>query len=286
MDQPQVTAPAANPDNTPTSSYNFLGDIIENYLTEYWIGKKPINAGDPILWVYLGDGITNITPKYTDKKKTAAYYNGGGNETTTVTGVTASYDITGDRSYHNPAQDILANMKLATGTRRELWFRKNEYTQNADASLTLIKSEFGLATFSDIDDGGGAADDNGQFKVTSTYKATPKVIGENAYDLLNQIILQTPSQNAGILNVNVKQPVDDKTYKMFAPTNVIADTGAGDPNNSKPADIATARELAGESVINVTDDSNNEANDEDKKITAPSNTKVTATSDGAIITAE
>ena len=60
---------------TPTADQNdrnVQGSIQENYLDEYWVGKTA--ADKTINWLYLGDGITTVTPKYTDKKKSAAYY--------------------------------------------------------------------------------------------------------------------------------------------------------------------------------------------------------------------
>lgn len=224
---------------TPVSNRNFTGDILNNYFYEYWIGKVT-DPKTPILWHYLGDGISNITPKYTDKKKNNAYYNGGGSEKPTVTGLTASYDISGDRSFHNPAQDLIAGMKYSTGNRRQLWFRKNEYTQNSDGSLSLIGSEFGVATFTDIDDGGGAADDNGGFKATATYNAAPTVIKESDKSTLNQILLQTPCQNASITHVPLRQPQVDGTVKTYN-AEQLASNAYGDMDNSRPANLEEAQ---------------------------------------------
>lgn len=224
---------------TPVSNRNFTGDILNNYFYEYWIGKVT-DPKIPILWHYLGDGISNITPKYTDKKKNNAYYNGGGSEKPTVTGLTASYDISGDRSFHNPAQDLIAGMKYSTGNRRQLWFRKNEYTQNSDGSLSLIGSEFGVATFTDIDDGGGAADDNGGFKATATYNAAPTVIKESDKSTLNQILLQTPCQNASITHVPLRQPQVDGTVKTYN-AEKLASNAYGDMDNSRPANLEEAQ---------------------------------------------
>lgn len=229
---------------TPTSNYNFTGSIVENYLSESWIAQLT-DAGVAPKWLYLGDGITAITPKYTDKKKTAAYYNGGGSEKPTVTGVTASYDVTGDRSYHNPAQDLIANAKFKTGNRRQFLFRHNEYSQNPDGSLTLTKSETGIAAFTDIDDGGGNADDNGGFKVTIQYIATPNVVGEKQADALNAILMQTPCQNASILHVDLKQPMADGTVKKYS-ADALSDLTQGNIANSRPASLDEARDIAQE----------------------------------------
>ncbi|GKT04521.1 phage tail tube protein [Furfurilactobacillus entadae] len=180
---------------------NVLGSIQENYLDEYWVGKK--DSTGKIIWLYLADGITNVTPKYTDKKKTAAYYNGGGQERNTITGVTSSYDISGDRSIGNPAQDDIASMKQKTGSARERMFRKCQYLQNDDGSLTLHTVETGMGTFSDIDDGGGAADDNGGFKTTLSYNASPATIGPDATADLVSVLADTPCQNVDIMGVTL-----------------------------------------------------------------------------------
>ncbi|MGV0167175.1 phage tail tube protein [Furfurilactobacillus sp. WILCCON 0119] len=186
-----------------TQTLNVHGSIQENYLDEYFEGKVD-NDSKVKDWMYVAEGITNVTPKYTDKKKTAAYYNGGGQENTTVTGVTSSYDITGDRSIGNPAQDDIAAMKQKTGSARERMFRKCQYLQNDDGSLTLHSVETGMVTFSDIDDGGGAADDNGGFKTTVSYKSSPATIGPDEADKLAAVLLETPCQNKDILGVELK----------------------------------------------------------------------------------
>lgn len=196
-----VTTPTTDPNDR-----NVQGSIQENYLDEYWVGKTA--ADKTITWLYLGDGITTVTPKYTDKKKSAAYYNGGGQERQTVTGVTSSYDISGDRSIGNPAQDDIADMKQKTGGLRERMFRKVQWVQEEDGSLTPNAIESGMGTFSDIDDGGGAADDNGSFKVTMTYNATPTVIKASNPTDMQTALKDTPCQNAIILGVKANTPTD------------------------------------------------------------------------------
>lgn len=254
---------------SPTANVDYTGDIQEGYLNEHWIGL-PTKEG--IKWLYLGDGITTITPKYTDKTKTAAYYNGGGAETKTTTGVTASYDISGDRSNGNPTQDLIANRKFMTGSRRQLWFRKNIFVQNEDGTLTLTKSEYGKANFSDIDDGGGTADDNGGFKVTSQYLSTPTIITSNNPQQLDNILHQTPSQNATILGVNVEQPQADGSVTIYKP-NVEGDEDTIDIASSKPATLDEARTQAGSYVAPKVDDTT--------VPDAPEDVKASPTADGA-----
>ncbi|MDY1544192.1 phage tail tube protein [Lactiplantibacillus pentosus] len=194
-----ATTPTADPNDR-----NVQGSIQENYLDEYWVGKTA--ADKTINWLYLGDGITTVTPKYTDKKKSAAYYNGGGQERQTVTGVTSSYDISGDRSIGNPAQDDIADMKQKTGGLRERMFRKVQWLQEDDGSLTPNMIETGMGTFTDIDDGGGAADDNGSFKTTMTYNAAPGLLAKTQAADMKAALADTPCQNALILHVKANLP--------------------------------------------------------------------------------
>ncbi|MBU7474877.1 phage tail tube protein [Lactiplantibacillus pentosus] len=194
-----TTTPTADPNDR-----NVQGSIQENYLDEYWVGKTA--ADKTINWLYLGDGITTVTPKYNDKKKSAAYYNGGGQERQTVTGVTSSYDISGDRSIGNPAQDDIAGMKQKTGSQRERMFRKVQWLQEDDGSLTPNMIETGMGTFTDIDDGGGAADDNGSFKTTMTYNAAPGSIAKTQAADMKAALADTPCQNALILHVKANLP--------------------------------------------------------------------------------
>ncbi|MBQ0838013.1 hypothetical protein KBP51_16560 [Lactiplantibacillus pentosus] len=194
-----ATTPTADPNDR-----NVQGSIQENYLDEYWVGKTA--ADKTINWLYLGDGITTVTPKYTDKKKSAAYYNGGGQERQTVTGVTSSYDISGDRSIGNPAQDDIAGMKQKTGSQRERMFRKVQWLQEDDGSLTPNMIETGMGTFTDIDDGGGAADDNGSFKTTMTYNAAPGLLAKTQAADMKAALADTPCQNALILHVKANLP--------------------------------------------------------------------------------
>lgn len=178
------------------------GDILNNYLNEHWMAKP--NASGDLEWCYLGNGITQVDFKPTDKKKTAAYYDGGGSEGTTVTGVTFSLDVTGDRSIGNTAQDLIADMDNKTGKARIVNFRRIEYILNDDGKLQATRVYDGEATVSDIQAGGGAADDNGGFKCTITYNSMPKVIkaSEDAA-ALDALQTDNPSQNKEILNVDL-----------------------------------------------------------------------------------
>jgi len=192
---------------TDPNNKDVQGSIQENYLDEYWVGKT--GADKTITWLYLANGITTFTPKYTDKKKTAAYYDGGGQEHTTVTGVTSTYDISGDRSIGNPAQDDIADMKQKTGSQRERMFRKVQWLLQDDGSLTPNAIESGMGTFTDIDDGGGSADDNGSFKTTMNYNSAPTVIKSTDAAAMIAALKDTPCQNAFILGAKVNMPASN-----------------------------------------------------------------------------
>ena len=183
------------------------GDILNNYLNEQWIAKP--TADGTIKWLYLGNGITQVDFKPTDKKKTAAYYDGGGSEQVTVTGVTFSLDVTGDRAIGNPAQDLIADMDNKTGRARIVKFRRIEYIMNRQGKLQATRAYDGDATVSDIQAGGGAADDNGSFKCTITYNSAPTVIkndtSANQQKLDQMINSDNPCQNADILGIELVQ---------------------------------------------------------------------------------
>lgn len=176
------------------------GAILNNYLNEHWIQIEDDNGQKK--WVYLANGITQFDFKPTDKKKTAAYYDGGGSEQTTVTGVTFSLDVTGDRATGNPAQDMIADMDNKTGQARVVPFRRIEYVLNDQGHIVTTRAYDGEATVSDIQAGGGAADDNGTFKATITYNSAPTVLKagkDNA--ALDALQTDNPCQNKNILNV-------------------------------------------------------------------------------------
>lgn len=178
------------------------GDILNNYLNEHWIAK-PTASGD-LEWAFLGNGITQVDFKPTDKKKTAAYYDGGGSERPTITGVTFSLDVTGDRAIGNTAQDIIADMDSETGKARVVQFRRIEYILNDDNKLQATRAYDGEATVSDIQAGGGAADDNGSFKCTITYNAKPHVLkAKDDAAELDALQNDNPCQNKDILHVDL-----------------------------------------------------------------------------------
>lgn len=260
---------------TPTTNVDFKGKISENFHDEYWVGAIVNNI---LYWLYLGDGITNVTPKYTDKKKTAAYMDGGGVEQNTITGVTSSYDVTGDRSKGNPAQDFIAGLKQKTGSSRNHYFRKNSYMENADGSFTLVSSEYGMSSYSDIDDGGGAADDNGGFKVTAQYLQSPKMVDAKNLQQLDNILHQTPCQNSTIIGANIEQPQADGKIAIYKP-DLTQVAGTVDVDGSKAALSEEAHKIANSVSSPVITDDNIETTSD--KPADPSDVNSEATGDGA-----
>lgn len=179
------------------------GNIDENFLSEYFTGSVSADGAVPEDVMYIGEGIDSIEPKQDDKKNSKAYYNTGGQEKTTITGSTRSVDLSGDRSYGDPAQDMIAALATKTGSARNKWFRENQFIMNDDGKLELIRSTTGTVTFSDITDKGGSATDPGSFKATATYTATPKILdADNTADAaaLATVLTETPSVNAVILS--------------------------------------------------------------------------------------
>jgi hypothetical protein len=179
------------------------GNIDENFLSEYFTGTANVDNTVPTDVMYIGDGIDSVEPKQDDKKNSKAYYNTGGQEKTTVTGSTRSVDFSGDRSYGDPAQDMVAGLATKTGSARNKWLRENQYIMDEDGKLQLIRSTTGIVTWSDITDKGGSATDPGSFKATATYTATPKILdANNAEDAegLATVLTETPSVNAVILS--------------------------------------------------------------------------------------
>lgn len=178
------------------------GNIDENFLSEYFTGTANADNTVPTDVMYIGDGIDSVEPKQDDKKNSKAYYNTGGQEKTTITGSTRSIDFSGDRSYGDPAQDMIAGLANKTGSARNKWMRENQYVMGDDGKLQLIRSTTGIVTFSDITDKGGSATDPGSFKATATYTATPKVLDANKTEdatALTSVLTETPSINAVIL---------------------------------------------------------------------------------------
>ncbi|WP_125710079.1 phage tail tube protein [Lacticaseibacillus porcinae] len=179
------------------------GNIDENFLSEYFTGTANADNTVPTDVMYIGDGIDSVEPKQDDKKNSKAYYNTGGQEKTTVTGSTRSVDFSGDRSYGDPAQDMVAGLATKTGSARNKWLRENQYIMDEDGKLQLIRSTTGIVTWSDITDKGGSATDPGSFKATATYTATPKILdANNTEDAegLATVLTETPSVNAVILS--------------------------------------------------------------------------------------
>jgi len=150
--------------------------------------------------------------------------------------------------------------------------------ENPDGSFTLVSSEYGTASYSDIDDGGGAADDNGGFKVTAQYLATPKIVDAKDLQQLDNILHQTPCQNSTIVGANIEQPQADGKIAIYKP-DMSETAGSVDVDSSKAALADEARKIAGSVISPVITDDNTE------DVAAPSDNKSDPTDDGAKVTA-
>lgn len=70
-------------------------------------------------WAWVGPGITDLTNDRSEKTEENDDYSTGGNTETTVTGVTASTSVSGNRLIGDPFQDWLASIEECFGKERE-----------------------------------------------------------------------------------------------------------------------------------------------------------------------
>lgn len=78
------------------------------HVTEVW---DPVAAA----WLWAGPGIRSIGGEKSESTSEDAYFDGGGNTTTSVSGLTRSYAVEGDRRYGDPFQDYVASLDDAIG---------------------------------------------------------------------------------------------------------------------------------------------------------------------------
>lgn len=70
-------------------------------------------------WAWVGPGITDLTNDRSEKTDENEDYSTGGNTETTVTGVTASTSVSGNRLIGDPFQDWLASIEECFGSERK-----------------------------------------------------------------------------------------------------------------------------------------------------------------------
>ena len=110
--------------------------------------------------------ITNIEAANTEESESVAYYHGDGTPETEVLSLAKGYNVTGERYYGDPAQDLIAEMEGKLGEGRKLWHK----IIRADKEVEFT----GIATVSEIVVDGGEAGANEAFSCTITYDQYPE----------------------------------------------------------------------------------------------------------------
>ena len=114
-------------------------------------------------WLELGAGIEDISDSSADSTSERFFYNG--EHSNAVNRVTVAYDVSGVYASTDPAQKLIADMKLKTGNGRKVWHKV--------VSSDGTKQWVGHATVTDIIAGSGAAEVEEAFGCTITFNMTP-----------------------------------------------------------------------------------------------------------------
>ena len=110
--------------------------------------------------------ITNIEASNTEESEAVAYYHGDGTPEQEVLSIAKGYNVTGERYYGDPAQDLIAEMEGELGAGRKVWHK----VIRADKEAEFV----GVATVTDIIAEGGEAGANEVFSCTITYDQYPE----------------------------------------------------------------------------------------------------------------
>ena len=121
----------------------------------------PANAS----FLPLAKFIETITDSTDEETDTTGFYDGDGSPEMTVINIAVAFDFEGFYDPTDPAQLLIANMKLLTGEARRVWHR----VISADGRREWV----GPATVSAIVAGSGAATEDEAFSCTITYNRRP-----------------------------------------------------------------------------------------------------------------
>lgn len=136
----------------------------KNAITEYEIKPVGETPGDAMR---LAKYIQTVDSAANDETEEQGYYDGDGTATTDVVSSRYTHTFTGFRFYGDKAQDYICGLKHKVGDERLVTFTKT----GPDGTV-----EEGIATVSDITDGGGDATDYGAFSCTIAWNEIPEVI--------------------------------------------------------------------------------------------------------------
>ena len=120
----------------------------------------------PTEFLALETYITNIEAANTEETESVAYYHGDGTPEQEVLSLAKGYNVTGERYYGDPAQDLIAEMEGKLGEGRKLWHK----IIRADKEVEFT----GIATVSEIVVDGGEAGANEAFSCTITFDKYPE----------------------------------------------------------------------------------------------------------------
>lgn len=120
----------------------------------------------PTEFLALETYITNIEAANTEESESVAYYHGDGTPETEVLSLAKGYNVTGERYYGDPAQDLIADMEGELGEGRKLWHKIIRADQKVEFT--------GIATVSEIVTDGGEAGANEAFSCTITFDRYPE----------------------------------------------------------------------------------------------------------------
>lgn len=140
-----------------------------NYTNLYLINVTP--QAEVPTWARLGQGITSVEPDDSDETSDDAYYDGEGVTETNVTGSTMGYKFSGDRHYNNAAQNFVAGLRGTSGASR-----RTDLRHVAPDGRVLE----GKVTITDINAGGGEANEKGGFEFTAHFAGRPTVTEPDA----------------------------------------------------------------------------------------------------------
>lgn len=129
-------------------------------------------------WLYLGQGISEISPDNEDTTDDTAYYNSRGAQPEDVIGTKISYSVSGHRYYGDPAQDFIASLMTTIGQGR--------VTDLLHVSPDGSQLE-GPITIKDIKPDGGEANEKGTFEFGYTFREMPNYTEPQSKDMPDSV---------------------------------------------------------------------------------------------------
>lgn len=136
----------------------------KNAIRQHWVAAVPVGAAEAE-YKQLAAWITDVSDDTAEGVEETAFYDGDGTPTSDVVSVAMAYTFTGFYDPDNPAQALIADLRLKTGEDRKIMHKVIE--SNGE------KEFIGKATVTDIVAGSGAAEDYEEFSCTIKYDEIP-----------------------------------------------------------------------------------------------------------------